>query len=90
MVQGGDFVSVGFNLSVEKNIQLNDFQKCRYRVTWSLFLQGDGTGVATIYGGEGETFVDENFFLKHDGPGLLSSVRNAGVRFSDTSGSSFC
>lgn len=37
-------------------------------------FQGDGTGVATIYGGEGDTFADENFFLKHDSPGLLSLV----------------
>ena len=40
----------------------------------SLLPQGDGTGVATIYGGEGDTFADENFFLKHDAPGLLSLV----------------
>ena len=36
------------------------------------FLQGDGTGVMSVYGGG--TFSDENFNLKHDAPGLLSMV----------------
>jgi len=34
------------------------------------FLNGDGTGSATIYGTK--AFADENFNLKHDTPGLLS------------------
>ena len=34
------------------------------------FLNGDGTGSATIYGTK--AFADENFNLKHDIPGLLS------------------
>ena len=37
-----------------------------------VYLQGDGTGVCSIYGGV--SFSDENFKLKHDQPGLLSMV----------------
>lgn len=38
-----------------------------------MLFQGDGTGVMSIYGGV--QFEDENFNIKHDGPGLLAMVR---------------
>ena len=71
MVQGGDFVNVS-TCSVVFMISRSFVAWGFMRIVRNVLFEGDGTGLSSIYNGP---FADENFRLKHTGPGILSMVR---------------
>jgi peptidylprolyl isomerase len=79
MIQGGDFTRGMCCIKRQPDVSVaGEATPLHHVLVWLIqafvVRAGDGTGGESIYG---EKFADENFQLKHTGPGLLS-MANAG------------